>query len=260
MKQVNSYKLMSNNQTNQIILQVCDQLGISKNSAQVYDFFIKFPTNSISDCSQNIGISRQQVYKSLNELFEIGLISKIDEKNTKEFSVRPPSYLLSLVKSKNAQLHTLEKELKENLVWLNTPFDSKKIKIIDFIRDKYEFRTLVIDKYSNSKQSILYFGSTSSYMSIIGAEIIDKLIDLRVKNSVRHKVIATDNNLLDFDNEKILRFVKKINEPQAIIASYNVFDDCVIFWNDRLMGCIVIYDISIVNLMRYNFDLKWNSL
>jgi sugar-specific transcriptional regulator TrmB len=251
---------MSNKYTNQIILQACNQLGVSDNSALVYDFFIKFSTKSISDCAQNIGISRQQVYKSLNELFEHRLISKLDEKNTKEFSVRPPSYLLSLVKSKNVQLMTLEKELKENLHWLNTPFDTKKIKIIDTIKDKYEFRTLVIDKYSNSKQTILYFGSTSSYISIIGAEIIDKLIDLRIKNSTNHHIISTDNILSELDNQKFLRYIKEIKPSQTNTASYNVFDDCVIFWNDKIMGCIVIYDIAIVNVMRFNFEMMWGLI
>lgn len=251
---------MSKNQTNDIILQVCNQLSVSDNSANVYDFFIKFPTKSISDCSQNLGISRQQIYKSLNELFKNRLIYKINEKNTKEFTVRSPSYLLSLVKSKNTQLQTLEKELKENLVWLNTLFDTKTIKVIDFIKDKHDFRTLVIDKYTNSKKNILYFGSTESYISIIGLEIIDILIDIRVKNRISHNIISTDDYLSDMDNKSILRFIKRIKSVQPNIASYNVFDDCVIFWNDKIMGCVVINDVYIVNLIRFNFDTIWNIL
>jgi hypothetical protein len=200
------------------------------------------------------------VYKSLNELFENMLIYKVNKKNTKEFTVRTPSNLLSLLKSKNAQMQTLEKELKENLVWLNTPFDTKNIKVIDFVKDKHSFRTLVIDKYTNSKKDILYFGSTASYASIIGVEIIDILIDIRVKNGIKQCIIATDGYLSETDNQKILRYIKTIKSIQPNTASYNVFDDCVIFWNDKIMGCVVINDMYIVNLMRFNFETIWNIL
>ena len=154
----------------------------------------------------------------------------------------------------------METNLKENLVWLNTPFDSKTVKVIDYKNDQSDFVSYFIDAYAKSQQNILFFGSAQDLLSILDISTVNLTIDIRIKNKVSHNVITFDKLFETIDNAKILREVKTISKPTEYISSYNVFDDSVLVWNSRLPSCIIIRDLATVRMMRLQFELLWSTL
>ena len=245
--------------TNQVLIEICLELGLELEVAKIYDFLIKKPSSNVTDISKEFNLSRQKIYKNLNIRSQFNLISKNDIKYSKEFIVKSSSFLLGLVRSKNSKLANLENNLKENLIWLNTPFDKKTPKIIDLTTGRNLFISYFIELYSNSKQEILFFGSVMDIAKVIDVETLNLVISLRLKNKTKHKVITFDKDFYTFDNSKVLRETILIQKPKNFISSYNVFDESVVIWNSNVPSCIIISDINIVNMMRFQFNLLWSE-
>lgn len=252
---------MSKNNTNELIIEIFSQLGLDIEMGIVYDYFLKNPRSNITDCSFFTKISRQKIYKHIENLEENNLIIKNNSQNSKNISVQSPSFLLGLTRAKNAKLTTLENKLKENLIWLNTIFENNsQNKVIDFKKNRNEFISYFIDKYSSSKKPILFYGSTNEILEFIDPNTVNLAISLRLQNRTHHQVIAFDKLMENVDNEKIRRSVKYIQKPEKYSSSYNVFDDSVVIWNVSAPTLLIIRDIATVNMMRGQFNLLWENL
>lgn len=85
-------------------VELFQNLGLSKNEAEIYEALLELGEASVSTISAKTNINRRNIYDVLNRLMEKGLVFILLEKGDNKYKPADPGKLMEVIKEKEATL------------------------------------------------------------------------------------------------------------------------------------------------------------
>ncbi|MBI2410495.1 MAG: hypothetical protein HYV32_01180 [Candidatus Kerfeldbacteria bacterium] len=85
-------------------LELLQNLGLSKNEAQIYETLLEFGEATVSKIAIETNINRRNIYDVLNRMMDKGLVFPILQKGESNYKPVDPDKLLELLKEKETEL------------------------------------------------------------------------------------------------------------------------------------------------------------
>jgi len=237
------------------------QAGLSEEQALAYQSLLDKGPQKASDLAKWTGIKRGLIYKVLEQLESMGLVSKQGGPGTvATFSPSHPSLLLSNIERREKEV-ALNKEIlmnslgslasKYNLIIgkPNIQFFEGKEGIIKIYEQALSSGTKFIDSFEDKGE-----------MSTFIPEYIPKFIEKRVRLGIRNRVIAPSNSPINENSEKELRETKFIpTDLFPFTMDIKITDrlvSMITFQKDQPVG-ILIDNREIASNFGKLFNLVW---
>ncbi len=242
------------------------QAGLSEEQAQCYQSLLEKGPQRASDLSRWTGIKRGLIYKVLEQLESMSLISKKGGSGTVAlFSPSHPSLLLSNIERKEKEI-SLTKEILENSIGsLSSKYNLITGKPnIQFFEGE-EGVQKVLEDTLNTKEEILTYVD----MEIVEKhfkEINDKYVIKREKLGIKKRLLVIEN---DYTNALFQKWNKEkpnffsitnlkmaktpIKEVEGAIQIYENKIGIITISNENLIS-IIIEDIRINKLFKSMFE------
>lgn len=130
--------------------QILNQLGLSKNEAQVYEALLKIGEAGVKKISQEAQIHTRNTYDVLNRLLEKGLVFIVLKGKENHYQAVNPNKLMELVKEEKSALDSVLPDLKKLMktkaasreVMIYKGFEGWKQYIRDIIRIGQDISTI----------------------------------------------------------------------------------------------------------------------
>ena len=231
--------------------KVLRDLGLTKIEAKVYLACLELGTDSVLHISKKAEVKRPTCYLSLDNLFEKGLVSKIEKKNTTLYSAEDPNIILNKYKEKIANFQDL-------LPLFHAKFNKGPKPKIRYYEGK-EALWGIYTKIISPAKKIYSFGTDIKKLS----EKFPTITDYWIKNhSSQHQesleLISYNQAGLDYARKKI-----KNREVRIMPKNLPVFADIAITENkifivslDNLFG-ILIESEDLAKTFKNFFMLAW---
>jgi HTH-type transcriptional regulator, sugar sensing transcriptional regulator len=231
--------------------KILKDLGLTEIEAKIYLACLELGTDSVLHIAKKAEIKRPTCYLSLDNLFEKGLVSKIEKKNTTLYSAEDPHIILNKYKEKVANFQDL-------LPFFHAKFNKgpkPKIRYYEGKEALWEIYTKVIFP----EEKIYFFGTDTK-------KLIDNfptLVNYWLKN---HSSKCKEFLELVSYNKEGLEYMEtsgKNREIRIMPKNLPVFADIGIVKNklfivslDNLFG-VLIESEDIAKTFKSFFDLAW---
>lgn len=225
------------------------QAGLTGNESKVYLELHKHGELSANQIAKNIGMDRTLTYTVLNHLIEKGQINYVVKKNKKMFSSSSPENLLNPIKSKEAVILDLIKQLNEIKTEKQEPVD------INVYEGKEGFRTFM--NTAIKEKEILSFGGTGrAYELLYEMPLIGK----QMEKAGSHLKVILDKKYADHDFVKHKNVHVKLTDVKSE-STTTIFGDYIAIHliKDKPI-VILIRNKDIAESYKNYFNFMWNSL
>lgn len=242
------------------------EAGLSEEQAAIYSALLDKGPLKAGAISSWTGIKRGLIYKVLDQLENMGLVSKKGGEGTVAvFVPEHPSHLTEIMERKEKSLAQAKEAVSFSLGTLSSKFNLLSGKPnVQFYEGK-EGVQKVLEDTLNSKDEVLTYVD----MEIIEKhfkEINDKYVEKRSKMGIKKRLLVIDNNFTNelfhkWNNEKPdffsvtdLKMVKTpINETEGAIQIYENKIGIITISNENLIS-IIIEDVRINKLFKSMFE------
>jgi len=242
------------------------QAGLSEEQAQVYQALLEKGPQRASDLTKWTGIKRGLIYKVLEQLEVMSLVSKQGGPGTVAvFSPSHPSLLLSNIEKKEKEIALTREMLSSSLGSLSSKFNLITGKPnVQFFEGKEGVERVLADTLNTKNEILTYVDMTivEKYFK----EINDRYITKREKAGIQKRLLTLENeftkNLFtqwqkenpDFFKLTDLRMVKTpINEVEGAIQIYENKIGIITIAKENLIS-ILIEDERINKLLKSMFE------
>ena len=201
--------------------KILKDLGLTEIEAKIYLACLELGTNSVLHIAKKAGVKRPTCYLSLDNLFEKGLVSKIEKKNTTLYSAEDPNIILNKYKEKIANFQDL-------LPFFHAKFNKGPKPKIRY----YEGKETLWEVYTKTMfptEKIYFFGTDMEKLLKTFPNMIEYL-------EKHHSAHYKESLELISNNKEGLKYIKKSSKNREIrIMPKNlpVFADAVII-KDKL--------------------------
>lgn len=187
------------------------QAGLSEEQALAYQSLLEKGPQRASDLSKWTGIKRGLIYKVLEQLESMALVSKQGGPGTVAvFSPAHPSLLLSNIERKEKEIALNKEMLLSSIGSLSSKYNLIIGKPnIQFFEGK-EGIIKIYEKVLNSGTKSIDSFEDKGEMSAFIPEYISQFISKRIKLGIKNRVIAPSDNPANVNSEKELRETKFI--------------------------------------------------
>ncbi|MFA5995244.1 MAG: helix-turn-helix domain-containing protein [Patescibacteria group bacterium] len=243
-------------------LELFQNLGLSKNEAEIYEKLLELGEASVSTISAETNINRRNIYDVLNRMMEKGLVFPILQKGDSSYKPVDPNKLMEVLKEKEAQLQKNLPNLQQ--LYHTTPKED----------EVYIYKGL--EGWKNYMRDMVQVGEPAYFIGAKGAwldERVKHFYPQFYKEAQRKKIRFY--HLFDWEVRetfpKILQYVKKDYKflPKGYSApsgAIDIFGDHVnIISNMRLGGFAdedfsftVIVNQQIADSFRVWFHYMWD--
>jgi len=237
------------------------QAGLSEEQALVYQGLIEKGPQKASSIANWTGVKRSLVYKILEQLENIGLISKKDGSNTVSiFSPNHPSLILSYIERKEKEILLTKEMTISSLGSLSSKFNLMIGRPnVQFFEGK-EAIEKITNNYPQIDSEIRQFINISEAMKSMGENTVSYLNE-RIKKGISKRMIvsSTEENKNYVKNGSELTTFKIINKdlPTAI----QVYDNTISMLTlskEKNIG-VLIEDKDIAETLKNIFDTIWEN-
>lgn len=241
------------------------QAGLSEEQAQAYQSLLEKGPQRASDLAKWTGIKRGLIYKVLEQLETMGLVSKQGGPGTvATFSPLHPSLLLTNIERK-------EKELALNKEILSSAIGSLASKYnlvigkpnVQFFEGKDGLKKVLWDSLSSQTEIYSYadIESIQKYISEINQEYVKKRENLKIQK--KGIVLDTEFNRSYlknyYKNITDTKFIKITQAPfQTIMQIYDNKISYLTLENNKMIG-VIIDDPYIYRMHKDLFEFMWNK-
>lgn len=240
------------------------QAGLSEEQAQAYQALLDKGPQRASDLSKWTGIKRGLIYKVLEQLENMSLISKKGGPGTVAvFSPSHPSLLLSNIERKEKEIALNKEMLVSSIGSLSSKFNLIIGKPnVQFFEGKEGVLKVAQDSLS-SKTDICSFVDTDMVLEIY-PELNNEYVGKRLKNNVKKRIISTDSPILreavknDDKNLTEQRIVKQKIHFATVVMIYDNKVSFITLDPKRNIG-IIIEDPDIYKTNQAIFDYIWET-
>lgn len=242
------------------------QAGLSEEQAQTYQALLERGPQRASDLAKWTGIKRGLIYKVLEQLENMSLISKKGGPGTVAvFSPSHPSLLLSNIERKEKEIALSREILQSSLGSLSSKFNLITGKPnVQFFEGKEGVERVLNDTLSSKDEILTYVD-----MEIVEKyfkDINDKYVEKRSKMEIKKRLLVIENNFTnnlfnkwskenpDYFNVTDLKMVKTpLNNIEGAIQIYGNKIGLITISNENLIS-IIIDDERINKLFRSMFE------
>jgi sugar-specific transcriptional regulator TrmB len=207
---VDSWKFSGKDKKNlkptEIIENMLQALGLSKNETQVYLYLALSKERKASEISEALHLHRTNTYRILGDLEKRGLVSSVFEKPLKFIATPFEQAIETLIETKKLRIQLLEKK-KKNLidVWLSIPkpnIEEKRKEVFQILEGEEQINLKAVEVIQNAQREINVFASEEDLPRFYNSGLTETLEKLSKKN--------VDINLLTTNSPKSRFFIEKI--------------------------------------------------
>lgn len=247
------------------------EAGLSEEQSAIYSALLDKGPMKASALSTWTGIKRGLIYKVLEQLEGMGLISKKGGPGTVAvFSPEHPSRLSEIMERKERSLALAKETIMFSLGNLSSKFNLLSGKPnVQFFEGKEGVEKILEDTLSTTDEILTYVD-----MEIVEKyfkDINDRYVEKRTKKDIKKRLLVIENNFTvelfrkwnvekpDFFSVTELKMAKTpINEVEGAIQIYNNKIGIITISNENLIS-IVIEDARINKLFRSMFEAIYST-
>jgi sugar-specific transcriptional regulator TrmB len=213
----------------ELIENMLQKLGLSKNEIRVYVFLARSRERKASEISEALTLHRTETYRILRDLEKRGLVSSVFEKPLKFIATPFEQAIEALIEAKKLRIQRLERKKKELIgIWLSLPHpevEQEKREVFQILEGEEQIDFKGNEIIQNSKREVSVFASEEDLARLYHSGLIDGLEKLSKKEfTVR---------LLTNNSPKSRFFVEKIKLPDIKFARSEVQDVPTFILTDR---------------------------
>lgn len=243
---------------------ILTQLGLDPNQILVYMFLLEHGPSKASAIAKNTPLKRGLVYKILDELIKLEIITKDDqEKAVSVFTPLHPSALKSLAESKVRQAQNTQNYLDTELGSLISMYNLTNNKPgIEFYEGIEGIKKVIYDTLT-SKTAIYTYADMEQVEKYI-KKINEDYSTKRDKLDLNKKVLLVDSDythrlLENYKKTNLnIRFVKDVPHFATIMQIYDNKVSYVTLSDDKMTG-IIIQDKNIYKMHKALFKSMWKQ-
>lgn len=237
--------------------KILKNLGLTEIEAKVYLACLELGTDSVLHIAKKAKVKRPTCYLSLDNLFEKGLVSKIEKKNTTLYSAEDPQIILKKYQQKIA-------DFKDLLPFFQAKFNKGSKPKIRYYEGKEPIKQIYNNVIAPSKR-IYFFGTDVEKL----LENFPNVVDYWVKNYANQCEESLE--LISYNQAGLKYFKKhkklktKNRKIRMMPKNLPVFSDVVIIEGkifivslDNLFG-ILIESEDLAKTFKNFFMLAWQG-
>lgn len=204
----------------ELIENMFQKLGLSKNEIRVYVYLARFREQKASEISGALSLHRTETYRILRDLEKRGLVSSVFEKPLKFIATSFERAIDALIEAKKLRIQRLERKKKELInIWLSLPrpeVKQNRKEVFQILEGEEQIDFKANEIIQNAQGEINVFASEEDLARLYHSGFIDKLEKLSKKNS--------DVKLLTCNSPKSHFFIEKIRLTNMRYALSDVKD------------------------------------
>lgn len=244
-----TYSLLSSPMIEEKILT---DLGLTEIEAKVYLAALELGQDTVLNIAKKADVKRPTCYVTLNNLFEKGLVTKIEKKTTTFYAAESPKLIFNKYKEKLANLADL-------LPFFEAKFNKGPKPKIRYYEGKEELLNIYLKVIHPSKE-MYYFSTDVEKLTKTFPALLEQY-NQSVKSTQIYKEIVSDNPA----GQSYAKKYKKIRALRIMPADLPVFADIAITENklfivslDNLFG-VLIESEDLAKTFKNFFLLAWQS-
>lgn len=240
------------------------QAGLSEEQAQTYQALLDKGPQRASDLSKWTGIKRGLIYKVLEQLESMGLVSKKGGPGTVAvFSPSHPSLLLSNIERKEKEIALNKEMLASSIGSLSSKYNLIIGKPnVQFFEGADGVAKVAIDSIY-SKSEILSYIDNEAVNKYMG-DFNKKYVSERKKLNIKKKMLVVDsayirNHVKEMDKDTTE--VRIISKSEAFGTVMQIYDDKISYTTvseNKKIG-VIIEDSDIAKMHRIIFYAAWEK-
>jgi len=199
----------------EIIENMLQMLGLSKNETQVYLYLALSKERKASEISEALNLHRTNTYRILEDLEKRGLVSSVFEKPLKFIATPFEKAIDALIETKKLRIRRLEKKKKDLInVWLSLPkpeIEEQRKEVFQILEGEEQIDLKALEVLQNAQREINVFASEEDLPRFYNSGFMEKLEKLSKKN--------LDISLLTNNSPKSRFFVEKTRLQNKRIMS-----------------------------------------
>lgn len=168
--------------------QALRQLGLSNHQIKVYGYLLKHGPTPPPLLPEKLDLTRSNAYKVLDQLIEMGLVSRLELKKKLHYKAEDPIALMSLVAEQRNRAIALEKTVKEALKYLRADYQKSRA---DTEVQTYQGEVAIKMLYEHQAKLAkpIYFVKSRADVAGLGFESMDYIRRLPAKfHSLRYGI------------------------------------------------------------------------
>lgn len=243
-------------------------LGLTLHQANVYQTLLSSGGAKASRLSSKTGIARGVLYKTLDELMEMDLVSRIDPVGeVSQYFAKHPSNLEKRISQEEIRIREMQTALDGILPSMTSEFNLMSGKPgVRFFEGKEGIERVLEDSLRIGIDEIIYtyadIEAVNKNIKTINEEYVKKREKLKLKKKAlildtafareymrTYHTIITDTRLIKAVDAKPFQSVMEIYSGKV---SYITFE------KDRMIG-VIIEDKAIYEMHRYIFESQWEG-
>jgi sugar-specific transcriptional regulator TrmB len=240
------------------------QLGLTENQAKVYISCLQLGVDTVLNIAKIAELKRPTVYLILDELENLGLVSKTKKASKSLFKAETPEKLVTDLKIKTETANNLLPSLK---AIYNLDPEKPNIKIADGVAGaRNVYKEIFTYLKNNPSEELLIFGSLKDAKENFQDQVIDFFYETAGKSKNQIREIGND----DVETRKYYRNSHKINPRHDIRlirdeGEFTLTDNMlygntlVIFSVKKQIFATIIESASITKTYRTLFNMAWRS-
>jgi sugar-specific transcriptional regulator TrmB len=204
----------------ELIENMLQKLGLSKNEIRVYVFLARSKERKASEISEALTLHRTETYRILRDLEKRGLVSSVFEKPLKFIATPFERAIEALIEAKKLRILQLERKKKDLIsIWLSLPHaevEQERREVFQILEGEEQIDFKGNEIIQSSQQEVSVFASEEDLARLYHSGLVDNLEKLSRK--------GLTVKLLTNDSPKSRFFVEKIKLPNVRFAASDVKD------------------------------------
>lgn len=247
------------------MLSTLEKLGLSEKEAKVYLATLELAQDTVQNIAKKAGVNRPTTYFILENLMQIGLISKIEQGKKTKYIAVSPRQLKILIDRQNQELHEKSKELSSIMPQLEAIFNLSEHKPKVKYFEGYEGQIAMRKEAAQDTDKDIY-----SFISLDDLkEAFPKYDDVQERQRVERKTKShviytseqgTQQNRDDSKNLRISKFIPKDKFPfTGSFTVHPISGKVYISIYKETPLAIVITNQDIANMFFQIWKLAWEA-
>jgi len=238
--------------------------GFSKHQASAYTYLVEHGPTAASVIARHSGISRTLMYRVLDELEEMGLVSKDDPKGAvSTFTPAHPVKLHEMVERRKKEAEQAAASIGSVVDTMTSEYNKTLGKPgVVFYEGKEGARRVYNDTIVNNKSQQVMVLRSHLDSAVLGHDFFAEYVTKRVKHEIRTQIISPakqDASLKTPDAE--LKKTRRYMPDLKIPAEIDIYDDkvAIIAFDEPLIATII-EKKAVADTMRTLFNYMWETL
>ncbi len=220
----------------EIIENMLQSLGLSKNETQVYLHLVLYKERKASEISEALNLHRTNTYQILRDLEKKSLVSSVFEKPLKFIATPFDKAIDVLIETKKLKIQRLERKKKDLInVWLSLPrpkIEEQRKEIFQILEGEEQIDLKANEVIQNAQREINVFASEEELSRFYNSGLIEKLERLS-KKKLNIKLLTNSSSKSRFFVEKT-----RLHNKHYVSADNNAIPTFILVDQEQLIFMI----------------------